>query len=211
MGSGLAEVNSEEKRGSRWLLSTRSSFEDSAGSHGVGDEAANAAEGRPTIVISPTSVPSLQDLRELVQRFTDDNEALLRDLQVEQQAEDAKKSKMQQTTLGPGPAQQLAEALRGELAEAYALLAERGTRQQEVSELRLRLEQLESKNAALRGVTVALSEEQTTLHHGSPGVLPSLERQSKEDEKALEAESCNRRIPELFLPEVHDRGLPAAQ
>jgi hypothetical protein len=207
----MGEANSEEKRGSRWLLSTRSSFEDSAGSHGVGDEAANAAEGSPTIVISPTSVPSLQDLRELVQRFTDDNEALLRDLQVEQQAEDAKKSKVQQTTPGPGPAQQLAEALRGELAEAYAMLAERGMRQQEASELRLRLEQLESKNAALRGGTAALSDEQAALQHGSSGVLPSLERQPKEEERVLEADSCSRRVSELSLPEAHDRGLSAAQ
>jgi len=206
MGSGLAEANSEEKQRSRWLLSTRSSFEDSAGSHGIGEEATNAGEGSPTIGISPTSVPSLQDLRELVQRFTDDNEALVRELQAEQQAQDAIDTKMQQATLGPGPAQQLAEALRGELAEAYALLAERGMRQQEVSELRLRLEQLESKNAALRGAAAALSDEQAALQHGSPGVQPSLE-----DEKTIEADSCNRRASELSLPEAHDRGLSAAQ
>jgi len=209
MGSGLAEVNSEEQRRSRWLLSTRSSLGDPAGSHVVGDEAANAAEGIPSIVISPASVPSLQDLRELVQRFTDDNEALVQELQVEQQAHDVNNSKIQQTTSGPGPAQQLAEALRGELAEAYAMLAERGMRQQEVSELRLRLEQLGSKNAALRGVTAALSDEQAPSQH--PGVLPSLEWQPKEDEKVLEADSCNHHVPELSLPEAHDRGLSAAQ
>merc|ERR1711963_4374 len=122
------------------------------------------------------------------------------ELEVEQQTQDANNVKMQQTISGPGPAQQLAEALRGELAEAYSMLAERAMRQQEVSELRLRLEQLESKNAALRGVTAALSDEQATIHHGSPDVLPSLERQAKEDEKVLEADNCNRRVPELLMP-----------